>query len=61
LTERSIDVTHEGGAMAARKRVLVTYASKMGSTQEIAGAIGREVETHDIDVVIAPCADNVSP
>jgi menaquinone-dependent protoporphyrinogen oxidase len=47
--------------MAARKRVLVTYASKMGSTQEIAGAIGREVETHDIDVVIAPCADNVSP
>jgi menaquinone-dependent protoporphyrinogen oxidase len=47
--------------MAARKRVLVTYASKMGSTQEIAEAIGRELETNGIDVVIAPCADNVSP
>src|SRR4029453_8890270 len=52
---------HEGGAMAERRRVLVTYASKMGSTQEIAEAIGRELETHGIDVVIAPCADNVSP
>lgn len=47
--------------MAERRRALVTYASKMGSTQEIAEAIGRELETHGIDVVIAPCADNVSP
>jgi menaquinone-dependent protoporphyrinogen IX oxidase len=31
--------------MAARTEVLVTYASKMGSTQEIAEAIGRELET----------------
>ena len=30
--------------MAERTRVLVTYASKMGSTQEIAEAIGRELE-----------------
>ena len=47
--------------MTVRRRVLVTYASKMGSTQEIAEAIGHELETHGIDVVIAPCADNVSP
>jgi menaquinone-dependent protoporphyrinogen oxidase len=47
--------------MARRTRVLVTYASKMGSTQEIAEAIGRELETFGIDVVVAPCADNPSP
>jgi menaquinone-dependent protoporphyrinogen IX oxidase len=28
--------------MAERARVLVTYASRMGSTQEIAETIGRE-------------------
>ena len=47
--------------MATRRRVLVTYASKMGSTQEIAEAIGREFETYGIDVIIAPCADDISP
>jgi menaquinone-dependent protoporphyrinogen oxidase len=47
--------------MAEHRRVLVTYASKMGSTQEIAEAIGRELETHGIDVIVAPCADNISP
>ena len=47
--------------MAERMRVLVTYASKMGSTQEIAEAIGRELETHAIKVVVAPCRDNLSP
>jgi len=47
--------------MAKRARVLVTYASRMGSTQEIAEAIGYELETVGIDVIVAPCADNVSP
>ena len=42
LTDKSVDATQEGGAMAERARVLVTYASRMGSTQEIAETIGRE-------------------
>ena len=47
--------------MAARTKVLVTYASKMGSTQEIAEAIGRELETFGMQVTLAPCAEDVSP
>jgi menaquinone-dependent protoporphyrinogen oxidase len=47
--------------MSERTRVLVTYASKMGSTQEIAEAIGRELEAFGMQVTIAPCADNVNP
>jgi menaquinone-dependent protoporphyrinogen oxidase len=48
--------------MAGRTRVLVTYASKMGSTQEIAEAIGRVLEeTFGMQVTVAPCAENVSP
>jgi len=47
--------------MAGRMEVLVTYASKMGSTQEIAEAIGRELETCGMQVTVAPCAENVSP
>jgi menaquinone-dependent protoporphyrinogen oxidase len=47
--------------MAERTTVLVTYASKMGSTQEIAEAIGRELENFGIQVTVAPCSDNVSP
>ena len=47
--------------MAERTRVLVTFASKMGSTQEIAEAIGRELEDRGLQVTVAPCADNVSP
>jgi len=47
--------------MAARTEVLVTYASKMGSTREIAEAIGRELETFGMHVTLAPCADEVSP
>ena len=47
--------------MAERTRVLVTYASKMGSTQEIAEAIGRELENFGMQVTVAPCAENVSP
>ena len=42
-------------------RVLVAYASKMGSTQEIAEAIGHELERCGIQVVVAPCADDVNP
>jgi menaquinone-dependent protoporphyrinogen oxidase len=47
--------------MAERARVLITCASRMGSTQEIAETIGRELQTFGIDVIVAPCADNVSP
>ena len=47
--------------MAERTRVLVTYASKMGSTQEIAETIGRELESLGLDVTVAPCADNIGP
>jgi menaquinone-dependent protoporphyrinogen oxidase len=44
-----------------RTRLLVTYASKMGSTQEIAEAIGRELEAFGMQVTVARCADNVGP
>ena len=47
--------------MAERKRVLVTFASKMGSTQEIAEFVGHELEDFGLQVTVAPCADNVSP
>ena len=47
--------------MTERTRVLVTYASKMGSTQEIAEAIRRELKMSGIHVTVAPCADNVDP
>jgi menaquinone-dependent protoporphyrinogen oxidase len=39
----------------------VAYASKMGSTQEIAEAIGQELERCGKQVVVAPCADDVNP
>ena len=45
----------------AEPRVLVTFASKMGSTHEIAEVIGRELEVFGMQVTVAPCADNVSP
>jgi menaquinone-dependent protoporphyrinogen oxidase len=41
--------------------VLVTFASKMGSTQEIAEFVGHELEDFGLQVTVAPCADNVSP
>lgn len=47
--------------MAERTRVLVTFASRMGSTQEIAETIGRELQTFGMDVVVAPCTENVNP
>jgi menaquinone-dependent protoporphyrinogen oxidase len=47
--------------MAERTRALVTYASKMGSTQEIAETICRELESLGVQVIVAPCADNISP
>jgi menaquinone-dependent protoporphyrinogen oxidase len=47
--------------MAERTRVLVTYASKMGSTQQIAETIGRQLESLGMDVTVAPCADNIGP
>jgi menaquinone-dependent protoporphyrinogen oxidase len=40
-------------------RVLVAYASKLGSTAEIAETIGSELRLHDLDVTVMP-ADKVS-
>ena len=37
-------------------RVLVAYASKMGSTKEIAEMIGMELRLHGIDVTVAPAS-----
>jgi menaquinone-dependent protoporphyrinogen oxidase len=45
----------------AAPRVLVTFASRMGSPQEIAEVIGRKLEASGMQVTVAPCADNVSP
>jgi menaquinone-dependent protoporphyrinogen oxidase len=45
----------------AKPHILVTYASKMGSTKEIAEAIGRQLETSGMQVSAAPCKDRVSP
>ena len=39
-------------------RVLVTYATKNGSTQEIADAIADELMAHGLDVVCASAADS---
>jgi menaquinone-dependent protoporphyrinogen oxidase len=47
--------------MAGRSRVLVAYASKMGSTKEIAEVIGQELEAFGLHVVVATCADNPDP
>ena len=45
----------------AEPRVLVTFASKMGSTQEIAEAIGHELQARGMQVTVAPCTDDVGP
>jgi menaquinone-dependent protoporphyrinogen oxidase len=44
-------------------RVLVTYASKMRGTEEIAEAIAREIRAHglDVDVLAARAVDTLSP
>jgi menaquinone-dependent protoporphyrinogen IX oxidase len=44
----------------AKPRVLVTYASKMGSTKEIAEVIGRQRQISGMQVSVAPC-NRVSP
>ncbi len=46
--------------MAEPSRVLVTYASKMGATQEIAEAIGRQLQRSGAQITVAPCADNIA-
>jgi len=38
-------------------RVLIAYASKMGSTQEIAEKIGNRLSDAGFDVVVRSCAD----
>jgi menaquinone-dependent protoporphyrinogen oxidase len=38
-------------------KILVTYASRAGSTAEIAEAIGRELEEHDLSVDVIDCRE----
>jgi menaquinone-dependent protoporphyrinogen oxidase len=45
----------------AKPHILVTYASKMGSTKEIAETVGRQLQTSGMQVSVAPCKDRVSP
>lgn len=45
----------------ARLRVLVAYASKMGSTAEIAEAIAAQLRTHGFEVTTSSCADAPDP
>ena len=47
--------------MARQSRVLVAYASKMGSTKEIAEVIGQGLEAAGLQVTVATCAANPSP
>ena len=43
------------------KRVLVTYASRMGSTKEIAEEIGAELRTRGLDVDVLSCSSDPKP
>jgi len=43
------------------RRVLVAYASRMGSTQEIATVIGEELGRAGLLVDVLPCADDPDP
>lgn len=38
-------------------RILVAYATRMGSTAEIAQTIGRELAQHGLQVTVSPCAE----
>jgi menaquinone-dependent protoporphyrinogen oxidase len=46
--------------MAKPTRVLVTYASRMGATQEIAETIGRQLQRSGVQITVAACADDLS-
>ena len=46
--------------MAGRSRVLVAYASKMGSTKEIAEVIGQELEAAGLHATVVSCAEDPS-
>ena len=43
------------------KRVLVAHASRMGSTKEIAEAIGEELRARGLDVDVVPCVSDPKP
>jgi menaquinone-dependent protoporphyrinogen oxidase len=44
-----------------QRRVLVAYASRMGSTKEIAEAIGAELLARDLEVDVLPCTSDPQP
>ena len=44
-----------------QRRVLVAYASRMGSTKEIAEAIGAELTARDLEVDVLPCTADPKP
>ena len=43
------------------KRVLVAYASRMGSTKEIAEEVGTELRTRGLEVDVLPCSTDPKP
>ena len=47
--------------VAVEKRVLVAYASRMGSTKEIAEEVGAELRTRGLEVDVLPCSSDPKP
>jgi len=43
------------------RKVLVAYASRMGSTAEIADAVADQLRSHGLEVVTAPCSTAPDP
>jgi menaquinone-dependent protoporphyrinogen oxidase len=44
-----------------KNRVLVAYASRMGSTKEIAEEVGAELRSRGLDVDVLPCSSGPGP
>ena len=60
LSPRS-DSYYRSAVSTSERRVLVAYASRMGSTAEIAEAIADQLRTHGLDVVTAACSAAPDP
>jgi menaquinone-dependent protoporphyrinogen oxidase len=51
----SIEIKNEGNPM--NEKILITYASRTGSTAEIAEAIGKSLSQNDLNVCVLPMQD----